>query len=479
MARNKKKSNKWIWISLGLIIAALLAASFFMKKGGKSGITLDVENAEKRTIKETVSASGKVFPEVEINVSSDVSGELVELYVEEGDSVTAGQILGKIDPDLYKSAVDRGAAAVDNAKAQVANSKANKSRAEATLQQSIAQKKQVQAQLENARAVFKRNEQLLKDGVIAQADFDNAQSSLRSLEANLEASGATVLSAQAGVDAAEQTVKSAEFSVKSAEATFKETKTSLNRTSIYSPLSGIVSYLGKEKGETVLGTTQMSGDIIFKIANLSNMEVQVSVSENDVLRVNLKDKVEIEVDAYLDRKFTGVVTDIANSASNTTGTAALASDQVTNFTVKIRIDRESYKNLITKNKRFAFRPGMSASVDINTETQEGILTVPIQSVTTRELSDEEKEKAKDKDEDMKEVVFVYTTADTVAMREVKTGIQDDTYIQVLDGIQDGDIIVTGPYSAISKKLKDGTKVKEAKNKDDKDKKDEDGDEEEG
>ncbi len=456
MAR-KKRNYTWLWILLGLILLIMIGFAITKNNKGSEGLEVQAEEVQKRTIKEMVSASGKVFPEVEINVSSDVSGELVELYVEEGDSVTVGQLLAKIDPDLFKSAVERGEASVDNARAQVANSKANLSRSEATLQQSIAQKKQIEAQLENARAVFKRNDQLLKDGVISQADYDNAYSSLRSLEANLEAAKATVLSAEAGVEAAKQTVKAAEFTVKSANATLKETKTSLNRTSIYAPLSGVVSYLGKEKGETVLGTTQMSGDVIFKIANLSDMEVQVDVSENDVLRVNLGDKVNIEVDAYLDRVFTGKVTEIANSASNTTG-VSLTTDQVTNFTVKIRIDRESYEDLVSKKNKFAFRPGMSASVDINTETMDEIKTVPIQAVTTREKSEEEMEKSKNDDDDVKEVVFV-VNSDTVAMREVVTGIQDDEYIQIISGLEDGDQIVKGPYSAISKKLEEGKKIK--------------------
>lgn len=464
MAR-KKKNWTWLYILVGLLLLVLIALAVMKGKKGKEGIEVYAEKVEKRTIKEMVSASGKVFPELEINVNSDVSGELVELYVKEGDSVTVGQILAKIDPDIYKSAVERGEAALNNTRAQVANSEANKSRAEATLQQSIAQKKQIEAQLANARTVFNRNKQLLDDGVISQADYDNALSSLRSLEANVEAAEATVSSARAGVDAAVQTIKAAEFSVESAEATLKETKTSLNRTSIYAPMSGIVSYLGKEKGETVLGTTQMTGDIIFKIANLSDMEVQVDVSESDVLRVNKGDVVNIEVDAYLDRIFTGKVTEIANSASNTTG-MALTTDQVTNFTVKIRIDRDSYKDLVSKNKRFAFRPGMSASVDINTSSLDDIVTVPIQAVTTREK--EEDEKTGNDEEDVMEVVFV-VNADTVAMKEVKTGIQDDTYIHVVSGLEGNEEVVTGPYSAISKKMESGKEI-EVVEKDDKKKK---------
>ncbi len=436
---------------------------FMMSKsfGEGKGIRVQTSEVEKRTIKEMVSASGKIFPEIELSISSDVSGELVELYVKEGDSVTVGQILAKIDPEVFQSAVERVSATVDNTKAQLANSKANLSRAEAGLQQVIAQQKQIEAQIENAKTVHSRNEQLLKDGVIAQADFDNSLSSLRSLEANLEAGKATIASSEAGVEAAKQTVKGAEFSVKSAEASLKETNTSLKRTSVFAPMSGVISMLGKEKGETVLGTTQMTGDIIFKIANLSQMEIQVDVSENDVLRVGLGDKVEIEVDAYQDRAFTGVVTEIANSASNTTGAMALTTDQVTNFTVKIRIDRSSYEDLLGKGRRFPFRPGMSGSVEINTETVKDVVSVPIQAVTTR--TDEEKKK-KTGDDEVLEVVFLLE-GDTSRMVEVKTGLQDDEYIQILSGLESGQTIVKGPYSAVSKTLEDGKLVRKDDGKD--------------
>ncbi|MGB1217476.1 MAG: HlyD family secretion protein, partial [Saprospiraceae bacterium] len=449
-----KKNYTWLYIVIGLIIVGLIAGVMMKSRSGDDVLSVEVETVEKRTIKELVSASGKVFPEIEVGISSDVSGEVVELYVEEGDSVKVGQLLAKVDPEVFVSAVDRVQASVDNSKAQVANARANEARSEAALQQSIAQKKQIQAQIENARAVFQRNDKLLADGVISQADYDTAKSSLRSLEANIEAADATIASSRAGLDAAAQTVKAAQFSVKSAEASLKETRTNLNRTSIFAPMSGVVSKLSIEKGERVVGTAQMTGTEIMRVADLSKMEVQVDVSESDVLRVNRGDEVEIEVDAYLDRMFQGKVTEIANSASNTGSTMSLTTDQVTNFTVKIRINPESYKDLLGGGKRFPFRPGMSASVDINTKTQKDIIAVPIQAVTTREGED----KNKDGDEEIKEVIFVMQ-GDSVSMKEVKTGIQDDSYIEVLSGISLNDEIVTGPYTAVSKKLEDGIEVK--------------------
>ncbi len=457
--KKKKKSYLWLYLLLAGLIGALVMVILWKNKGKSDGIKVQVENVEKRTIKELVSASGRIYPEVEVKISSDVSGEVVELYVEEGDSVTVGQLLCKVDPEAFQSSVERVQATVDNAKSQVANAKAGLARSEAALQQSIAQKKQIEAQLENARTIFRRNEQLLKDGVISQADYDNAQSSLRSFEANLESAVATVRSAEAGVEASRQTIKASEFSVKSAEASLKETRTSLNRTSIYAPMSGVISMMSVEKGERVVGTIQMTGTEIMRIANLSSMEVQVDVSENDVLRVNLKDEVNIEVDAYLDRTFTGKVTEIANSAANTTG-INLTNDQVTNFTVKIRIDRASYNDLLKTGSKFPFRPGMSASVEINTNTRKDILTVPIQAVTTREKDEEEKES-----DDLNEVVFV-VKGDTVEQRIVKTGIQDDEFIEVLSGLEDAEEIVKGPYSAVSKKLESGEKIEKTDDKKD-------------
>lgn len=455
-----RKNNRLIYILIAAVIA-LVAYFYFKGQSKPKGEEITVEKVSKRTIKEMVGASGKVFPETEVKISSDVSGEIVELYVEEGDSVVAGQLLCKVDPDTYKSMVERGEATVNSSKAQVANSASGIARSKAQLIQAEAQLEQIKSQLENQSDIHNRNVLLHKEGVISQADFENSEAALKQLQANFRSTEANVKTAEANVESAEQSKKAAEFSVKSAQASLKEMATSLKRTTIYAPMGGIVSKLNIEQGERVVGTAQMSGTEIMRIANLNSMEVQVDVSENDVLRVALKDEVEIEVDAYLDRKFTGKVTEIANSASNTGTSISLNTDQVTNFIVKIRIDSDSYRDIVQKGKKFPFRPGMSASVDINTETQQDVLSVPIQSVTTREEENEDKkeeETKKKEDEEIKEVVFVMS-ADTVKMVEVKTGIQDDENIEILSGLQEGEEVVAGPYSAISRKLKAGMQVR--------------------
>ncbi len=441
----KRKSNTRLILILSVVIVALVGFAIWKNKSKPTGEKVTVEKAEKRTIKEMVAASGKVFPQTEVKISSDVSGEIVELYVEEGDSVVSGQTLAKIDPDAYISQVERGNAQVNSSKANLANSKAQVANLNA-------QKEQIEAQLTNAREIHKRNEQLLKEGVIAEAEFENSLSNLRSLEANLK-------SATASIEAAKENVRGAEFSVKSAEATLKEIQTSLRRTTIYAPMSGIISDLSVEKGERVVGTIQMTGTEMMRIANLNAMEVRVDVSENDIPRVTLGDEVAIEVDAYIDRKFKGKVTQIANSATSTGTSISLTSDQVTNFEVRINIDPASYDDLITAEKPYPFRPGMSASVEINTETVNGALSIPIQAVTTRE-KEEGKEEASGTDEIM-EVVFVCEN-DTLRMAEVTTGVQDDSHIQILSGLKEDEEIVTAPYTALTRKLKQGMKVQKVK-----------------
>jgi HlyD family secretion protein len=461
----KKKNNKLIYILIGAILILVIAA--VVTRGNKSkGEKVSFEVAEKRTIKETVSASGKVYPETEVKITSDVSGEIIELNVEEGDSVTTGQLLAKIDPDAYQSQVERGVAGVNNAMAQLANARSGIERSKAQLTQAIAQQEQIEAQLENTKSIHERNIKLHKDGVISDVDFEASLSGLEGLKANYRSSIANVKTAEANLESAKQSEKAADYTVKSTEASLKELKTSLRRTTIFAPTDGVVSLLTVEQGERVVGTSMMSGTEMMRIANLNSIEVQVDVSENDVLRVSVGDPVDIEVDAYLDRKFKGIVTQVANSASNTM-TASLTTDQVTNFVVKIRIDASSYADLMKDKDRFPFRPGMSASVEIYTNTEDGVLSVPIQSVTTREDKDEKKKnrekngpQSTDKEKDdnkLKEVVFV-CRGDSAIMVEVKTGIQDDSYIQVLEGVKDGDEVITGPYNVVSRKLKNGDLV---------------------
>lgn len=461
--------SKKLWIIVGVTaIVALIVLSVLKNSGNKSGETVQVESPQKRDITETVVASGKVFPESEVKISSDVSGEIVELYVQEGDSVSMGQLLAKIDPDIYISNVERGEAALNSSKSQMAQ-------AQAQVQNAIAQKEQIEAQLINARTIFERSKKLHEDGVISAQDFEAAEASYRGLEANLRAAVASVNAAKINVDASK-------FSVKSAEASLKELRTSLQRTSIFSPVNGIVSRLDVEQGERVVGTIQMTGTEMMRISNLNKMEVQVEVSENDILRVSVNDEVEIEADAYMDKKFRGVVTQIASSASSAAGASGvqqLSSDQVSNFVVRISIDPESYKDIMASGQKYPFRPGMSAAVSIATSKVENVLSIPIQAVTTRDMNEKnlDKKKAKkeseeeveedlpasvvsaeDKNEMIKEVVFVME-ADSVRMVPVETGIQDDTYISILSGLEDNMKVVIGPYSAISRKLKPGMKVK--------------------
>lgn len=455
----KRKRNRLLLISLIAVVLILVVLAIVKSKQAPEGLEVDIEAVENRTIHEKVTASGKIFPEKEVKISSDVSGEIITLEVEEGDSVIMGQILAVIDPEAYESAVERGEASLNNMRSNLAMSRAS-------IENSTAQKEQIQAQLNNARKIHERNEKLLMDGVISQQDFDASLANVQQLEAN-------VRSAEASYRSAVKSAEAAEYSVKSAEASLKELKTSLSRTTISAPTSGIVSQLNVEAGERVVGTIQMTGTEMMRIANFSSMEVQVEVSENDILRVSLGDTADIEVDAYLDEKFRGVVTEIANSAANTAGAAvALTSDQVTNFIVKIRIFPESYANIQSKSNRIPFRPGMSATVDIYTETAKDVLSVPIQAVAARspekaKSADGEEPESKtvaQEEEELKEVVFV-VKGDTVDMVDVVTGIQDNEFIHIPEGLESGQKVVTGPYSAVSRRLEEGDRVHAKKDKD--------------
>lgn len=433
MAKKKINWQRYLIIITVVLIVFVIVGKKMGWVGGEPTTKVATEKVTKRTITETVSASGKIQPEIEIKISPDVSGEIVELLVKEGDKVRKGQLLCKIRPDVYESYLDR-------ANATLNNSKANQANAEARF---------VQADL-----AFKRNQKLYNDKVISDAEFEGIRGSYMVAKADVEA---------------------AKFNVKSAEASVKEAKDNLFKTTIFCPVDGTVSKLNIELGERVVGTTQMAGTEIMRIANLASMEVNVDVNENDINRLSLGDTATIEVDAFIDKKFKGVVTEIANSA-NVVGTSA---DQVTNFPVKIRILPESYADLTMKDKKLPspFRPGLSATVDIQTEKVSNILTIPIQAVTTRNDSDDTKKVAtkadrKGKDEgtqetteekdsktqeEQKEFVFIYANG-AVKRVAVKTGIQDDMYIEIKSGLKEGDEVVIAPYLAVSKKLKDGSKV---------------------
>lgn len=467
-----KKNRKLLYILIGTV-AVLVAAGIYKARQKPKGEEITVEQVTRRSINETVSASGKIFPETEVKISSDVSGEIIDLYVKEGDSVVAGQILAKIKPDEYQSLVEQGEASLSTARSQRQITSSNVQGSSAQIEQLKADRRRLDSQLEVARNAHKRNETLYKDGIISTAEFETSKNTLAAAESALAAAEATLKSAESSLSSAKENVRVAEFGINSATARLKELKTSLQKTIITAPVSGIISKLSVEKGERVVGTLQMAGTEMMRIANLHSMEVQVEVSESDILKVSLNDRVDIEVDAYLGRKMLGKVTEIASSASNV-GTVAglnLNSDQVTNFVVKIRIDPESYKDLVSDGRRYPFRPGMSASVDIYTHLAENALSVPIVSVTAQEDENQKKMKKQEEEEGpqkeekketvgadaVKEIVFV-VVGDTVAVREVKTGIQDNNHIEILSGLQEGETVVTGPYSAIARKLKGGTAI---------------------
>jgi HlyD family secretion protein len=347
----------------GILVAILIAVVVIVKGSGHSTTKVSTETVLRRNITEVVSASGKVQPELEIKISSDVPGEIVELNVKEGDTVKKGDLLLRINPVIYQSAVERMQATLNSTKANLANSQARQ--------------EQAKAQFVNAEAAFNRTEKLLKQGAVSQAEFDQAK--------------ATYESSKADVAAATEAVRGADFNVRSTEASLKESTDNLAKTSIYAPVSGTVSKLNKRKGERVVGTAQMEGTEIMRLANLLEMEVLVDVNENDILRVHEGDTAYVEVDAHDNRKFKGIVTEVANSAN----TLGLSTDQVTNFQVKIRILRESYQDLLDPEhpERYPFLPGMSATVDIQTKRVLNVLTVPIQSVTTRTDTSTSKEKS--------------------------------------------------------------------------------------
>ena len=465
-----KKNRKLLYILIGAV-AVLVVAGIYKARQKPKGEEVTVEQVTRRSINETVSASGKIFPETEVKISSDVSGEIIDLYVKEGDSVVAGQVLAKIKPDEYQSLVEQGEASLSTARSQRQITSSNVQGSSAQIEQLKADRRRLDSQLDVARNAHKRNETLYKDGIISTAEFETSKNTLAAAESALAAAEATLKSAESSLSSAKENVRVAEFGINSATARLKELKTSLQKTIITAPVSGIISKLSVEKGERVVGTLQMAGTEMMRIANLHSMEVQVEVSESDILKVSLNDRVDIEVDAYLGRKMLGKVTEIASSASNV-GTVAglnLNSDQVTNFVVKIRIDPESYKDLVSDGRSYLFRPGMSASVDIYTHLAENAISVPIVSVTAQE--DENQKKMKKQEEGpqkeekkeaigadaVKEIVFV-VVGDTVAVREVKTGIQDNNHIEILSGLQEGETVVTGPYSAIARKLKGGKAI---------------------
>jgi HlyD family secretion protein len=369
-----------------------------------------------------------LFPATELEITSNVSGTIIELFVKAGDLVKKGQMLAKVDPEALVSIVERAEAATEGSKAQLEAVKA--------------QKKQLEAQFDNTKIIFERNKKLYEEGIVSKAEYQAAEASYNTSKANIEA--------------AIQNILAAEFTVKSSEATVKEQKKNLSQTRIYAPIAGVVSTLYKKQGEQVVGTAQMAGTPILKIANLKTVEIRVDVNERDILNTIIGDSAEIELDAYPDRKFLGIVTQIANTSSGLNSLSAqLTSDQVTNFEVRILMVPDSYQDLDVQSERSPFRAGLSASAEIRTNTAPNILSVTVASVTARE--DQANLAVPGEDKELKEYVFIQQ-GDTVEMRQVITGIQNDNYIEIISGVQAGERIVKAPYDAISKLLNNGSKV---------------------
>ncbi|WP_159517518.1 efflux RND transporter periplasmic adaptor subunit [Sunxiuqinia indica] len=411
----KSKKNKRLPFLIILFIVLIIIVLIVAKNKGWIGkdfeIKVTTEKVESKTIVELITANGKVQPETEVKISPDVSGEIIQMDVEEGDEIRKGQLLVIIKPDMYIQALNRAEASLNSSKARLA---------------------QAEAQLIEKELSFDRSKTLFGQEAIPKSEFESAQAAHKIAQAE---------------------VRAAEFSVKSAEASVAEAKEQLVKTKIYSPMDGTISRLNVEQGERVVGTNMYAGTEMMVIANLNKMEVKVEVNENDIVKVVKGDTALVEVDAYLNRKFKGVVTEIANSA-NTVGTS---NDQVTNFNVKVLLLQESYADLIdsTSMNVYPFRPGMSATVDIQTETRRGVIAIPIQAVTTRVVESEKP--GENAEEEKEEIVFLLK--DGLARKQVvETGIQDNMDIEILNGVNDGDEVITGPYNIVSRTLKDSAMV---------------------
>ncbi len=420
-------SKKKVYIIIGIIVALIIVLVALSKAGvlGSNDKSIEVETAKANeiTIVETVSATGKIQPEIEVKISSQVSGEIIDLPIKEGQVVKKGDLLVKINPDLYTSGLNRSVSNYSGTKSGL---------------------NQADASFQEAQASYQRNKTLFDKGIISKSDWDKATASFEVAKANKQ---------------------TAYYNVQSASASVKEAKDNLGRTTIYSPNDGTISKLSVELGERILGTQQMAGTELLRVANLNNMEVEVDVNENDIVKINIGDETKIQVDAYLKKEFKGIVTSISNSASSTT-----TADQVTNFKVKVRILKESYMDLIQgKPDTYSpFRPGMTATVDIITTRKENVIGIPISSVVIKSdttatpkievVENKDSDKVKTKSDKKLECVFV-KVGDKAKIRIVKTGIQDDTNIEIISGLKKGDEVITGPYVTVSKDLNSGDKVK--------------------
>ncbi|HWC54223.1 MAG TPA: efflux RND transporter periplasmic adaptor subunit [Chitinophagaceae bacterium] len=441
------KTVKWILIILGIVIVLLIAGKMIVGGGDSGGIKVATEKAAKRTIIETVNASGKIYPETEVKISPDISGEITELDVQEGDTVKKGQVLARIYADIYALQKDVAASRVNQSQATVANS-------EEALNA-------LKANLDLAKQNYDRNKTLFDQKVISKAELEQYETTYRTALANYNAAKQNILSLKAGVQSAQTDLTSA--------------AKNLSRTTLTAPMDGVITSLKVKEGERVAGNSFTLGTEMMTVSDMSVIEIRVDVGENDIVKVNIGDSADVEVDAYNNRKFKGIVTKISSSTNATAATSA--TNDVTNYEVRIRLIRDSYKDLITTT--FPFRPGMNASADIKTRQQDNVLSVPITAVNARvkgsdkNLEEKKKEESKMKEDnngmqndndasasdELEEVVFVLQKDGKVKKTVVTTGIQDINYIEIRSGLKEGDEVVIGPYSAISKTLKDGAKVK--------------------
>lgn len=443
------KTLKWILIGVAALVVLLFVAKAFSGSSNE-GIKVTAEKAQRRTIVETVTASGKVYPEVEVKISPDISGEITELNVQEGDSVKKGQVLARIYADIYSSQRDEAAARVTQSQATVANS-------QAALQA-------LKAQLEQDKTAYERNKELYDQKVISKAELEQYETKYRT--------------SQAQYNAALQNIRSLQAGTQSSRTSLEAANKNLSRTTLTAPMDGIISSLSVKEGERVAGNSFNVGTEMMRVADMSTLEVRVDVGENDIVKVSIGDSADVEVEAYNNRKFKGVVTQIASSTNKTGIAAAASANDVTNYEVHIRLDPASYQDLVdpAKPKKFPFRPGMNASADIKTNRKDNVISVPIAAVAARvkgtDTNIEEKKKQQKKSTDdnateavstvssdeLEEVVFVIGKDNKIEKRVVTTGIQDINYIQITTGLKEGELVVTGPYNAVSKSLRSGNKV---------------------
>ncbi len=413
-------------IILGSILLIIVATLFIFKGKGGDNLKVSAEEVSTKSIIQTVTATGKVQPEIELSISPDVSGEITDIYVREGDTVKEGQILLKIKPDLYISSVDR-------ANAGVSSSLSGKKVDQVLYNQA-------KTRLSEALSSFRRAKELYEKKAISKAEFEKAESTYEVALADVESAG--------------EKLAASDFAIDNARANLREAQQNLARTIIYSPTDGTVSKINNKRGERVVGTAQMQGTEIMRISNFANVEVRVEVNENDILKIEKGDTAIIEVDAYGERKFKGVVSQIAKASNK--AASAMSTDQVTTFEVKIRMLKSSYQDLMTNNT-LPFLPGLSANVDIQTNRGDQLLAVPIECVTTRVAGSNDQKKEKSKDE-KDEVVFVVENG-IAKRKKVVTGIQDNMFIEIKSGLKLKEKVISGPYSILSTTLDSGRRVK--------------------